>query len=47
MKYNEAVAYTNDWEYRQAQREERKQDRQRREARRGRKQQWTPKGADE
>lgn len=47
MKKQDAMAFQSDWEYRQAQREERKTDRQRRDARRGKSNRWTAKGADE
>lgn len=47
MKKQEVSAFQSDWEYRQAQREERKQDRNRREARRGKTNRFIPKGADE
>lgn len=47
MKKLDTTTFQTDWEYRQAQQQERKNDRKRRDARRGRKSQWTPKRADE
>jgi hypothetical protein len=47
MKSKEAFAFSSDWECKQAQREERKQDKSRRAQRRGRKNQWQAKGVDE
>lgn len=47
MKKLDTTTFQTDWEYRQAQQQERKNDRQRRDARRGKTQRWTAKGADE
>ena len=42
-----AGEFAKSWEYKKAKREERKQDRNSRDQRRGRKGVWQPKGADE